>query len=278
MSIIGEALLATTGIKVALEPGPVKVTPADLQKADALPGRFRARLAAFLEADEPKKTAAPKPLDYDRMLELLTEPLTDERLRENVAGWGDQEVANEYADALGRAWGYLQSEFPVRTREHLSGTENLHPRGLMLARFRRLLEIVEDPETIVDRMDEGALLAAEVQVLKDVYPAIAEMLQGSDGPIPAAGIARDALATETARRRKKDPDWNLPRSKAKMLRRLLKEKRPRTEARTLGEIKRLYDEERAASEQPQPEKPMPGEAQLKSIEQTQTRQQRIEAK
>jgi len=267
MALTGELLLATTGILVALEPGPVKVTKKQLIAASKLPDRARRRLGEWLEADKPKAGGAPPALDYERLLELLPPPVTEDRLRENVAGWPDQALANEYAAALGRAWGYLQAEFPIKVREHLTGPENVRPSELTLARFRRVLELVEDPLRVIDRLEEGALLAAEVTTLADAYPALLEMLREQ---------STDALIEETARRRAGDKEWHIPRRKELMLRRLLELPKGSIDQRTGSAIRKLYDKNREDAQQPA-ERPMPN-GKPPGSDAEMTRNQRVDSK
>lgn len=253
MGLIGEALLGTTGILRALEPGPVRVTRSQLAQADRLPAEVRERLDAFLEAEDFRKVGEPRTLNYERMLELLTEPITEARLRENVDGWAEQVLADEYADALGRAWAYLQGKIPIKRREHLTGDENVRPSDLELARFRRVFEVVEDPLSVLERVAEGALLPDEVTVLQEVYPAITELLRGKKG---APGLVGDALADEVVRRRKTDKNWHIPRRKEVMLRRLLNQPKGALEGAVASQIRQDYDRARQQSEQQQ-ERPAP---------------------
>jgi hypothetical protein len=270
MGLIGEQLLATTGILAPLEPGPLRVTKKQLHAAAKLPVRARERMAEALAAER-ARSAAPPPVDYERLLEILTPPLDQpagrRRLEENVAGWPDQILAEEYAGALGRAWGYLQTIFPVRTRDHLSGSENVRPAEVEIARFRRALAVVEDPLSIIDRIAAGELLSAEVATLKAAYPELAALLRG---------YAIEALVDETAKRRAKDKDWHLPRRRDLMLRRLLEQPAGKVDQSVKAAVQKVYDERRAQGEQqPRPELPS---GKLPSTDAELTRQQRIDAK
>lgn len=243
MSLTGEALLSATGILAALEPGPVKPTAAILRRADRVPDAAKERLAEYVAANQPAKAAAPAPFDYDRMLELLTEPVTDARARENVAGWQNQVLAEEYAAVLGRAWGYLQQAFPVKIRENLVGAQNVTPPGLEVARFRRILAVVEDPLSIVARMQEGAMpLAAELEALETCYPALTALMRQQ---------VKDVLVDHAAEHK----GWVLPRRKDRVLRVFLRANRASAEGKTAGDVKKLYDEKRDAAEKQAPQAP-----------------------
>jgi hypothetical protein len=243
---VGEQLLATTGVTAAIEPGPLKVTKAQLRAAAKWPDRAKARLAEAVARDKPAKSTSLAPFDYDHWLEILPPPPTDARLMENVAGWPDQALAGEYARALGTAWGYLQSIFPIRQLEHLSGAESVRPPDVSVTRFRRLLGIVEDPMSAIDRLEQGELLADEVAALKAAYPALTTFLRDA---------AIEELVAETARQRAKNKDWNLPRRKDVMLRRLLDQPKGSVAQASTSDAQKLYEEQRKQGEQQTPEKP-----------------------
>jgi hypothetical protein len=270
MGSIGEQLLATTGFMAPLEPGPLRVTKRQLAAAAKLPEHARARMQKAVAATKPTKGEALPPFDYDRMLELLTVPLDQpqgrRRIEENVAGWPEQTLANEYAGALGRAWGYLQTQFPIRTREHLSGDENVRPPELEITRFRRTLAIVENPLAIIDRLESAELISAEVAALKAAYPEL-------DGLFKT--IALEALIDETAKQRQRDKEWNLPRRKDLMLRRLLEQPHGVAAAANKTAVQQSFAEDRAKGEQEQQQQNVP-DGKLPSTDAELTRQQRID--
>jgi hypothetical protein len=243
---VGEQLLATTGVTKAIEPGPLKVTKAQLRAAAKWPDRAKAKLAEAIERTKPAKSTSLAPFSYDHWLEILPPPPTDARLRENVAGWPDQALAGEYARALGTAWGYLQTIFPLRTIEHLSGPENVRPPDVSVTRFRRLLGIVEDPLSAIDRLEQGELLADEVAALKAAYPALTAFLRST---------AIEELVAETARQRAKDKEWNLPRRKDVMLRRLLDQPKGSVAQASTSAAQKLFEEQRQSAAKQVPDKP-----------------------
>ena len=266
MSAIGEQLLAVSSIEKAIEPGSVKVTSAMLRQAEKLPEVAKERMAEAIARTKPGPSQKLAPFDYQRWLELLPPPVTPARLLENVAGWPDPVLANEYAQALGRAWGYLQSIFPLRTREHLTGAENVTPPDTQVAMFRRALAIVEDPLSAIDRIAGEELLEAEVVTLKTAYPALFAMWQD---------FAWEALIDETAKRRAKDKEWHIPRRKDTMLRRLLEQPQG---VSSRANAKAVQDAHAEASEQgePPPGRPTPAANTDAQFEQSLTRTQAAE--
>jgi len=243
VGLIGEALLAATGVMKALEPGPVVVRERDFKEADKLLDKLEARIKAFLASDEYKAAKDPDELPYERLRDLLIEPLTDERVWENVAGWPDQMTANEYAESLGRVWGMLQGSMPVKVITHLTGDEMAMPSDTELSRFRRFWDLVRDPMTLFDRLDTGELLDSEVAIYSQAWPGITETLRN---------MLVDMLDAETAKRRKSDPDWHLPRRKEILLRRVLALPRGAAEKQTLSRVREGYDKNREQTPQQKP--------------------------
>lgn len=266
MPLVGEQILAVTGVLKAIEPGPLRVTKAQFREADKVPVTARKRMAEAIEAKSGKSKPLPS-MDYDHLLEILPPPVTPARLQENLSSFPDQALANEYADALGRAWGYLQTQFPLRVREHLSGVENVTPPGSDVGRFRRVLAVVEDPMSVIDRIQSGELLAAEVETLKQTHPHLLELFRQ---------LATEALIDEAAKRRKGGKDWQLPPRKDQMLRRLLEMPSGTIEQRSSSYAQQLYEEQRQQEEQQDQHKAPSGKPPETDAELTRT--QRIDAK
>src|SRR5687767_1212177 len=163
-NLLGEALLATTGFTAALEPGPLVVKPRHLRDAVRLLGEdprrakspIRTRLVDFFNAEAFESPRPWPKFDYEKVLELLA-PEGDlaARVQENVAGWVDQELADSYGEALGRAWGYLGARLPKKVRFAREGfaPDNVRPSDLVLSRFRRDYDVVDRPMTVLDDLN-----------------------------------------------------------------------------------------------------------------------------
>lgn len=212
MSIEGEQILAVTGVTAALEPGPIRVTQDILGKAFGSPGRevglvtaMRRALKRFLAGgrDWPEPGDFP-PFDYDRTLELLTEPMTDARLRENAAFFPDQALADDYMETLGTAIGYLQSILPLRVRQTLAGSTNVPPGDFSLSRFRRAYWVVDSPMVVLDDLASGLLLREQVDVMAKVYP---ELL----------AAARRMVLELIVEKRTASPTWEMPLDRERKL-------------------------------------------------------------
>ena len=207
----GEAVLAVTGVTAALEPGPLRLTAKHLARAGRLPNEIRRRLRRFLAASGPwPKFGKLPPFDYDGLLELL--PLPDAqreaRLAENAENLPEQELAESYSSALGRAVGYLQGLFPLRVRETLARVQNVQPGDLSLGRFRRAYAIADDPLRVLDHLATGLLTADEVETCKKLYPSLYREMQ-------------DAYVEVTIARLSRHPNWRQSRERERKARVLL---------------------------------------------------------
>lgn len=180
VSIRGESFLAVTGVSVAIEPGPVRVTLASINKAQGLKGRITREVRRFLrspdlEAPDGDLLAT---LDYAETLRLLQEMSDPMRQQENVAGFADSDLGMDYAGVLGTAIGYLIGLLPVETEKTLLGVESLTPNDLTQAPFRRAYTVVNDPMVALRDMAAGLLVPDQVDALDAAYPELLLEIRG----------------------------------------------------------------------------------------------------
>lgn len=240
--IAGEALLAVTGIAIALEPGPVRLNKGLLGRAQGLPVKIQRQLRRFLTKpgfEDAEEKPLP-PFDYDAALKVLTLPITEPRIRENVEGFPEQALADSYAAALGRAWAFLQQQIPIRTRKTLLGTKNIDPPALTLASFRRKYSVIETPMVVLDDLGEGSLIRDMVETLETVYPGLYDFI-------------RDQAITLLAEvKAAKGPSWELPYAKDRLLQTLLQT--TTMDPRLLRDIQSVYKGARGGKDGPGPKK------------------------
>ncbi|HYE58877.1 MAG TPA: hypothetical protein VD948_10235 [Rhodothermales bacterium] len=197
-----------TGIGDALAPGPLRLTKEHMGRAEGLPRAIRRRLRKFLAAKGPWPAFGKvPPFKYDTVLEELP-MVTPQRLQENVDRFPDQPLADAYMAALGRMVGWLQSVFPVRVRESITGIKNVEPRDMKLAEFRRAWWIADSPLRVLDSLNTGLLVADEVEALRQCYPTLhAEVL--------------NAALELIVQRKAEAPRWELPYERERKLKILL---------------------------------------------------------
>ncbi len=189
--LVGEALLAVTGITAALRPGPLRVTQAILRRADRLAGEVARRLKPLLAGREPAEMDEPE-ADYDEILKLLTLPTTRARLDEDVAAW-PPELQGAYGEALGTAWGYLQTVIPTAGDE--SG--QLPVPDTEMIEFSMIYAVVDDPMLALDRLADGSLIPEEAEAFRQVYPKVYD-------------LARTELLRQMVDVQARKPTWEFP--------------------------------------------------------------------
>jgi len=163
---IGQKILAITGVLPFLEGKPLRVTMTQADMADRIQGRIRKSIKRFLT--EPA-LEAPKPVefDYKRALKLLTE------INENRLGDQMQDEASGFAvAALGPVLQHLTSIAPRRSITGLTGTKAIPPSDAEISRFRRAWAIANDPLSILNSLEAGAVSRDQSSDLATMYPAI----------------------------------------------------------------------------------------------------------
>lgn len=216
----GEALLAVIGVTAALRPGPVRINQRVLQRAEGFERTIRRRLRRFVRTRDLAQPVKPEPFDFDEIAGLLPHAENEARHVENVAGFANQAAADEFADALGSAVGYLRGVVPSESLPTLVGSHRLRPSDVDVWDFRRRYRAVDTPLIVLDNLLAGMITPDEVEALGEAYPALyaaaramvlEELIGAGDKPLSAVKDAalRIFLGTETL-----DPTLQLELSKA----------------------------------------------------------------
>lgn len=171
-TVRGESLLATTGVTAALRPGPVSITMKVLRSAEGLGTHIRRRLRRFCRGTELADAPELLEVDYDEVMQLLAGAQDEVRQVENLAAFYDPGLAEEYAEALGTAVGYLQSIAPVEPMPALFATAPVRPGELDVSEFSRRYAVVDAPLGALDALAAGILVPEEVEALETVYPEL----------------------------------------------------------------------------------------------------------
>lgn len=176
----GELLLASTGLTVALRPGPVRINQQTLRRANPVAAEkaIQSRLLKWLRGQEYERPDPPE-FDYDEICDLLPQMLIESRNVENVGGFQTQELADAYAATLGQAVGYVLREIPDKTQPEVIGGQRLRAADHLIAEFRRKYLVIERPLVVLDNLAAGWLLDDEVDALAEVYPAIYDAVRKS---------------------------------------------------------------------------------------------------
>lgn len=203
-TLLGESLLAVTGVTAALRPGPIRITTALFARAEAVERQIRAKLRKFVR--EP--AFAPFPdlpdFDFEEVEKLLPGAESEIRNVENVSGFQAQDLADDYADALGGAVAYIRNFLPAEVLPAMVGADKLRPADLDVSEFRRRYLVADQPLAMFDEMLAGPLMPDQVEAFAEIYPAL-------------YASAREAHLVELVDAAASKPDWRLPYVKDQVL-------------------------------------------------------------
>jgi hypothetical protein len=177
-NLLGESFLAVVGVDAFLDPGPLRVTAEQRERAYRYSAEMRAELKSFLTNGGYDRAAPLPPFDYRKVLKQLNDfPTTPEEqqphVTEKLAGFRvAPEAGIPYVHAAGNAVKYLQNVIPRRQRVTATGPVLIQPNGQDLSRFRRAHATVQDPMSMFADLREGRLSRDEAQAFGEVYPAL----------------------------------------------------------------------------------------------------------
>lgn len=231
----GESLLAVIGIRRFLDREHPRVTVPFHERADRIPKEMGKQIRAFIEGEEPEKAELPegKAFSYMEIMKALSRPVETHDLEAMIDSHKEPEHALDLLIPLSRALAYLNGICPRRSKVTLAGAENLMPSDQDVSKFRRLFAVVNDPMTILRRLQSQILLSDEVTAFIAVYPALYQVL------FNAAGTE---IANMNARGKK------LPYRKEKQLSLLLQI--AATDPAMVADLQATFEQEKEAKEAP----------------------------
>ena len=175
LALYGESLLSEVGLAACLEPGAAFVTLRQVDRAGTLAGRLRTACRAAIDGKRPDLVVRRQPA-FDRLQELLLEPVTEARVAEDVASVPDPQIGGAFGEALGRSWGYLQGVLPVRSVQRLLDLDHQAPPRVEQLRFLDRFGLADQPLVALQRVADGSLGRNDIAVLESCAPAtLAEM-------------------------------------------------------------------------------------------------------
>lgn len=226
----GEALLAVTGVTLALRPGPVRINQEVLGRAEGIERAIRRRLRKFVREPKFSKPEKFPPFDYEEVMGLLPRADSEVHNAENVSRFQDPQLVSEYADALGAALGYVQGIAPAEKLPAMVGGHVLEPSSLDVSEFRRRYSVADRPLVVLDDLAAGILVPDQVEAFAQVYPQL-------------HGLTRTAVLDEMVVAGRERVSWALPYAKDQTLQILLQT--DTIDQRLHGELSKAFDEARA---------------------------------
>lgn len=179
LSDSGEELVAVVGLEPLLKKGKLKLTNAQLTRASKLQLEVYKRCKAFLE--NKKKPGPPKlnlpDIDFLDLQKLLTLANASDWIQDKIEDLESVELQLSYAMALKQALNYLVAILPKLPVSITS--KKSRPSDFELSRFNRAYRTIDDPMTVLSDMEQWCLSRGQVQVLRDVYPNLASLIEQS---------------------------------------------------------------------------------------------------
>lgn len=192
MSLRSDSLLAVTGLF------PKAITPDEHAAAESVAPTFQRRMRAWVKAAEPK------PFDYQppkKDLEGLFAALATTPDQLTVQAWleglgvSDIELVADYWKGLQTARQLVVDAWPKFTIE-ASGTQILPLSADDAAEVWSLIQVLDDPERVLDELDSFTLTETQARVFREAYPDL------------YAAADAEAKATIMEQRARK-PSWGL---------------------------------------------------------------------
>lgn len=179
-NLLGEAFLAVIGIDAFLDPGPLRVTAEQRDRALKYSAEMRAELKSFLTNGAYDHGSPLPAFDYRKVLKQLNDFPTDPEqqvphLEAKLSGFRvAPDAGNAFLFAAGAAVKYLQAVIPKRQRVTSTGPVLMEPNGQEISRFRRAHATAQDPMSLFTDLREGALTKDQVKCFAEVYPSLYE--------------------------------------------------------------------------------------------------------
>ena len=171
MSLAAELLLAELGIHGILSRDPITVLARHRDAVDPRARQLVRRARSFATANvwDPYVYEAPE-WRYRDVIEAVNNPVTEAHYAE-ATGLPDS-LAIAFQEAASTVLRYLQQTLPVVSTTRAFGVELLEPSDTVWATYCRTLRLANRPQYVLDLLDAGTLLPAEVAALRAMYPEI----------------------------------------------------------------------------------------------------------
>lgn len=186
-----EALFCVVGVRDIVSKTAQRITKSDLGEALRLPWTIT-RLARAVVNDELTGVEF-SDFNYNATLQSLSEDYKPQHVEDMVARFApaDLDLAASFIGLAGNVFTYLQTKIPTSTYATISGDTQLQPNTYAVHSFMSLLEVLDDPLRVFPLMQQGGLLKAQVQIVRELYPSFAAAVD--------AALTTSILNEKTAR-------------------------------------------------------------------------------
>ena len=206
MPLNPEFLVATTGFLSFLEGNPKTLTVAAHEKAHQIARKIRSAIKHYVEGTEwPGLSLEEVPFNFKKL-----DKACDDFDPTNATVWTDlvkclpaehAQLSGGYVGSMTRIVNYVIDQRPHNADVRMQGIRKRPPCDADQYRWKRCIEIAEEPLLVLQKLHEGRLTGAHIDCLQAMYPAI-------------FGVITSELVQALASQGK---NWNLPRNKERYL-------------------------------------------------------------
>ena len=201
-----QLLVATTGFLDFLEGSPKTMTVARHEKAHQMARKIRSAVRHYVAGTEwPGLDLEPVAFNWKRL-----DSACDAFDPTNAQVWTDlvrclpaehAQLTGGYIGAMTLVVNYVMDKRPHNADVRMQGIRRRPPCASDQYRWRRCVEVAEEPLIVLQKLHEGRLTGAHVDCLEAMSPVILQIITGELIP---------ALASQ-------GKSWNLPRDKERYL-------------------------------------------------------------
>lgn len=192
MSLRSDCLLAITGLF------PDGVTPREHAASVTVPDTWAKRLRKWVTAEQGPFTYVPPKRDMEKLFSQLVAPLDTNEVGQWIEGIGidDVELSVDYPTALMRARKYLADAWPKFSVTAADGARILPLSADEAEEMSSILQVLNDPEKVLDEMFSWTLTADQALAFRTCYPDL-------------YAHADNAIVGRLTELRAKDPTWEM---------------------------------------------------------------------
>ena len=169
--------------------------------------KVKKQVKNYIKGEKAQERTMINPSDYDKIVEDLVNAPSIEELSEQSEGI-HQDIQGDYFTTYGNAVGFLKNQIPNRQRQTLAGLEVVPPSDGEKSRFLRMVNIVNNPFTLFDKIDNDHVLAEEIEAVKTAFPQFSQLIDKH-------------IAEQIVEEKVKNKDFKLTRKKERTLQKLV---------------------------------------------------------
>jgi hypothetical protein len=200
-------LIAVTGFVDFIEGKPRYLRVADVERAYAMPAKITRTIRRYIMG-EPDKSLDLEGVGYtwDKLSAAVKafDPTDTDAMEKLIDGLpNSEELVGGYVGAMQRVVNYVTDQMPASAAASLAGIRPRDPSLADQSRWRRKVDLAEDPLYALQWLAEGRLTTGAVECLQAIYPAIlAQMVSAAMSALADAALSKS---------------WNLPGDRSRQL-------------------------------------------------------------